>query len=1059
MANTRLDIIVTVRNAADKELQNVRNSIKSLGNQAQVTSSILSSLAKSLIAIGAAYRTFSFIKESISIFAEFDDVIRQAAAVTKATREEFDLLAETAKRMGATTRYTARDAAEALRFLGMAGFNAVQASKALPDVLNLAAAGSLDLGTAADITTNILSAFGLEVENLGRVNDVLVKTFTSSNTTLLEIGESFKYVGPIAKGVGSNFEDLLAAIGNLGDAGIKGSLAGTALKGAIGALFNPTRDEARLMAELSKRIGGTGLQIKDTEGNFVGFVSIIQQLEKAGFRGEEALRLFGLRAGPGIAALLNIGSESLKKLDEGLKDTNDDASRIAKEMEAGLGGAMRAFKSALEAVRIEATSYFGPALIGIFTDIKGLFIDMKDKAKELATDGSMTVYADAIKTSWEGVKTTLAGVNAIVKEMAKSFAITAAIINGETSVAKEGIKDLGSDIEKFYKKYNVLGFNLSKFQQASYQKDIELIERQIKQKEKLIEQDKESINGWRAKITGAKIYEEQLKKHSQELNALQVKLKLLQTEQKLDLRFGDQKGEGALSDAALKQIDEELAKVFSDTGPIGKGGKEGGKTLAEKINEGLIQNLLKTNVRANFIRLAAELDRQSEVLKGQYDQKKIDLEKYYDERASIIRQRATAEIKVLQEAADKIQISDKSTEQEIEKRAIADATIEAKRIALNQKLIALENEKNREIEKISEREIKEQEKIEKEKIRLAEKYNQIKLSVEKIFQDQKRRIEEAERGKTIQDIFDKELSNLDRRHEEELRKLKDFQKKELDLLTQHEKDKAVVKGTQDEQIAEVEELQRLQRREKDDLEADQYRRLQEKRLKIAQEFAAQASDTFGALYEASGKQIKEFFYLQKAAAISEAIINANLAATNALATAGNPYLGMAMAGLIYAFAIAKVATIASQSLAEGGIIEGRSPGPKSDDKVVRVTSGEYVQPVASTRYYGRDAMEALRTRSISRERLRTALNLNPRNFSMPPVQYGLNRFQSGGEVSAAQNAGELRAASGERTTNIVNVLDPAVFEQWSMSTPGQRNILNALSQNIFEVRQMVFNNQ
>jgi len=250
MATNEVDINIRVNDKASAKIKNVNKELTNTGKAGNTASAgigkMLGPIAAAIVSFQTLKRAITGIGDAIKLFANFDDTMRKVQAVTKASDSQMKTMADTAKKLGETTRYSASQAAEALSFLGMAGFSAEEATAALSDVMNLAAAGGLDLGQAADIATNILSGFGLEVEQLSRVNDVLAEAFTGSNTTLAELGEGFKYVGPIAKGVGANFEDLIASMGKLGDSGVKASLAGTTLRGVIDALFNPTREEALL---------------------------------------------------------------------------------------------------------------------------------------------------------------------------------------------------------------------------------------------------------------------------------------------------------------------------------------------------------------------------------------------------------------------------------------------------------------------------------------------------------------------------------------------------------------------------------------------------------------------------------------------------------------------------------------------------------------------------------------------------------------------------------------------------------------------------------------------
>ncbi len=291
----------------------------------------------------------------IGMFSRFDDTMRQVAAVSGATEEEFARLRDAASEMGRTTRFSAVQAAEGLRFLSMAGFDADKAMASLPGVLQLASAGAVDLGVAADIVTNIMSGFRIEAGDLAKVNDVLVAAFTSSNSTLTELGSAFSYVGPIAKSAGQSFEETVAILAKLHDAGIKGERAGTALRGAMARLARPTRMVKEAVAEL-------GLEVKGSDGKMRSFIDILGDLEKKGADTEQVIKLFGQEAGPGMAALLGLGTEKLREYEKSLHNVGGTAERIADQMEQGIGGSLRKLKSAGEGLGLVFGDAVAPAI-------------------------------------------------------------------------------------------------------------------------------------------------------------------------------------------------------------------------------------------------------------------------------------------------------------------------------------------------------------------------------------------------------------------------------------------------------------------------------------------------------------------------------------------------------------------------------------------------------------------------------------------------------------------------------------------------------------------------
>ena len=191
----------------------------------------------------------------------------------------------------------------------------------------------IDLARSADIASNILTGFGLDVKELDMAVDVLVKTFTSANTDLSQLGEAFKMVAPIAASAGLSFTETSAALGLLGNAGIQASLAGTSLRASIAALLSPSSAAAAVMDRL-------GVSALDTEGNLKTLTDIVEQLEKSGATTADMLTIFGKRAGPAMAALVSQGSKALKELDETLQAAGGTAKEIADKQLEGFKGQM-----------------------------------------------------------------------------------------------------------------------------------------------------------------------------------------------------------------------------------------------------------------------------------------------------------------------------------------------------------------------------------------------------------------------------------------------------------------------------------------------------------------------------------------------------------------------------------------------------------------------------------------------------------------------------------------------------------------------------------------------
>lgn len=322
---------------AQKDLDTFSSKMQSAGGSiASVGAGMTAAVTGPIAGAGAAV---------LKMGGDFEQSMQRVKAVSGATEEEFASLRDMAKDLGSTTQFSASEAAEGMSFLAMAGFDAADTLDALPGVLDLAAAGAVDLGTAADVASNILSGYGMQAAEVGRLNDILAKTFTSTNTTLEMLGESMKYVAPVAASAGLSIEETSAAIGLLGNAGIQGSEAGTALRGAIGNLLSPT-------AQVQELLDGLGVSALDSSGELRSLTDIVGQLEDAGASTADMLGIFGLEAGPAMQALLSQGSGALKTLTGELKEAGGTAEEIATTQMEGFNGGVKELQSAVEGMAI-----------------------------------------------------------------------------------------------------------------------------------------------------------------------------------------------------------------------------------------------------------------------------------------------------------------------------------------------------------------------------------------------------------------------------------------------------------------------------------------------------------------------------------------------------------------------------------------------------------------------------------------------------------------------------------------------------------------------------------
>lgn len=298
--------------------------------------------------------------------ADFEQSMLRVQNLTGATGTQFVALEKQARDLGATTIFSASQAAEGMGYLGMAGFQTNQIMQAMPATLNLAAAAQMELGQSADIVSNILTAYGKDASQTTSVTDLLVDSFQSANTNLEQMAEAMKFVGPVAAGMKIPIEDTATAIGLLSNAGIQGAMAGTQLRGIIGTLADPTNEARAALARLQIPKD----QIIDSAGNVKNLGNIIQQFEKHGATTADMLQIFGRRIGPGMAALVSQGSKAFEVLNADLRDNAGSAQSAADVFNNSFIGQVKALRSALEELGIALFKDTG-LLKDISTVVKG----------------------------------------------------------------------------------------------------------------------------------------------------------------------------------------------------------------------------------------------------------------------------------------------------------------------------------------------------------------------------------------------------------------------------------------------------------------------------------------------------------------------------------------------------------------------------------------------------------------------------------------------------------------------------------------------------------------
>jgi TP901 family phage tail tape measure protein len=324
------------------------------------------------------------VKHSAMEYGSFEEQMDAVAAIARVSQNSktYKGLTGLARELGGSTSFSALQVGSAMEFQAMAGFSPEQITASIADVLDLAKATKTDLGATSDISSNILSAFGLDPSEMQRVADVLTATTTRANVNLSMLGESMKYVGPEAKALGVSLEETAAMAGLLGNVGIQGSQAGTSMR----AIYQRLAAPAKAGADALKKIG---VQARDAEGNLRSVPDLLLEIGEATQNMGSAERkeifkdIIGMEAGSAFSALIDDeGFAVFKKLLSDLGNVEGEANRVATQMGDNLPGDVKAFNSAASEVSLTLGEALNPALREATQLLTGLARDTAAWMKE-----------------------------------------------------------------------------------------------------------------------------------------------------------------------------------------------------------------------------------------------------------------------------------------------------------------------------------------------------------------------------------------------------------------------------------------------------------------------------------------------------------------------------------------------------------------------------------------------------------------------------------------------------------------------------------------------------
>lgn len=299
---------------------------------------------------------------------DFEKQMSRVAGVADATGSDLDKLKEQAKQLGADTAYSATEAAEGMENLASAGFDANEIMAAMPGMLDLAASSGEDLAGSADIAASTLRGFGLAASDAGHVADVLAKNAADTNAAVMDTGEAMKYIAPVAKSAGWSLESVTAAIGTMADAGIKGSQAGTILRGAMTRLMKPSKNAAEAMKSI-------GFNAYDSSGKMKPLSTITDELKTKTSKLSDEQRdnviatIMGQEALSGMNVLMDAGKPKLDGLTKGLENSDGAAKKMADTMQDNTSGAIEEMGGAIETAAISIQEILAPIITEIVEKI------------------------------------------------------------------------------------------------------------------------------------------------------------------------------------------------------------------------------------------------------------------------------------------------------------------------------------------------------------------------------------------------------------------------------------------------------------------------------------------------------------------------------------------------------------------------------------------------------------------------------------------------------------------------------------------------------------------
>lgn len=415
-AKEKYEVFLEAKDKISPVLQTIGSGLKNFGSRAwNVTlkavdyatapiRGVINLLKNPILQAGAVLGVSVGLADTINTYKDFEAAMSQVQAISGSTQSDLTRLTAKAKEMGATTKFTAAESAEAFNYMAMAGWNAEQMMGGIEGILNLAAASGEDLGTTSDIVTDALTAFGLKASDATHFSDVLAQASSSANTDVGMMGETFKYVASMAGSLSYSIEDVALMTGLMANSGIKSTQAGTALNSVLTRLATNSSGAADAIAAL-------GVNFYDSAGNARPLGTVMGELREAtkGMNQEQKSNLAntvaGMEAQKGLLAILNASEEDYNKLADAISNADGASKRMSDTMMDNLSGDITLFQSAVDGLKISLGERMSNSWL---RDIVQWLTAQVPKAEQLFSDAmdSAERKLDSIKRKFKDISAT-----------------------------------------------------------------------------------------------------------------------------------------------------------------------------------------------------------------------------------------------------------------------------------------------------------------------------------------------------------------------------------------------------------------------------------------------------------------------------------------------------------------------------------------------------------------------------------------------------------------------------------------------------------------------------